>query len=474
MSATSTPDVTPQGTLTGKAGIENLMSPVYGLNIRFTGIPFADGSNLLDSANMISSLKEWLLDNICTNFFSTPDTTTIALLVECLMLMVPFKNSKASKPLRTINNLGRAMHTKATCPHHNKDLALFLNVNWTNIFIDMNATPINVHNFEVFGITSLPKPATQPPALPTLPNPATTKTTTTTLNQQFVALFNQQTNILQQQSKLLTNLTPSRTTPQTLHPYILLKFNTVANNQYTFTYTHYFYHTPGQPAIIQTQTSIHCTKCGKSLTPPSWSPASSLSTNAKILPHMPSTNGTQHSKLIVSGMENTVTHTHALTKHDNFPSTFRTKTKNESLIIWDILHIAFSTIPDYIIARMHPHLVEHPTSLITRHLTLQSYQRPCVQQAMLTPILCYSVLHNRIFVMADDSKTVKSMPFTTAIFSQHVCYAIYVFGFVHQDAVLPNLYPTPTKESASLALSPLSAEYRPEIVDASPEFDPEK
>eukprot|EP00536_Pseudo-nitzschia_multiseries_P015147 jgi/Psemu1/41435/gm1.41435_g len=168
-------------------GIENLMNPIYGLNINFINILFADGSNLHDSITMISCLKEQLLDNICINSFNTPDTAKIALLTNHFTLMVPFDNIKRSKPMHIINNLECAIH----------------------IFINMSITPISIHNFDLFAIlTSFPKPTTQPPAIPTVPNPAAAATAKTgnPLNQQFLALFNQQANILQHQSKLLTSL----------------------------------------------------------------------------------------------------------------------------------------------------------------------------------------------------------------------------------------------------------------------------
>eukprot|EP00536_Pseudo-nitzschia_multiseries_P014094 jgi/Psemu1/37525/gm1.37525_g len=48
------------------AGIEHLMNPAYGLNINFTDILLADGSNLHDSANTITHLKDKILDPAAT------------------------------------------------------------------------------------------------------------------------------------------------------------------------------------------------------------------------------------------------------------------------------------------------------------------------------------------------------------------------------------------------------------------------
>eukprot|EP00536_Pseudo-nitzschia_multiseries_P002594 jgi/Psemu1/5830/gm1.5830_g len=198
-------------------GIEHLMNPTYGLNIKFTEILLDDGFNLSDSIAMIPNIKNSLiLENICNNAFNTQDTSTIALLTNCFTLTAPFDNSKASKPLCTLNNLERTMQffTKNTC-----STASSLTY----------VPPTGVHNFKHFGQTSFPKPTTIPHAIPTTPNPAAATTTTTTnaSNQQFLSLFNQQTSILQQQSKMLTNLNQSKTSPQTLHPYIPMKFDTV-------------------------------------------------------------------------------------------------------------------------------------------------------------------------------------------------------------------------------------------------------
>eukprot|EP00536_Pseudo-nitzschia_multiseries_P007361 jgi/Psemu1/17820/gm1.17820_g len=175
------------------AGIENLMNPVYGLNITFTNILLADSSNLHDSD---TTPQEYLL-----------------------------------------------LHPHCTIQQQQSN----------SIFIGMNTTPINVHNFAHFGQTSFPKPTAIPQAVPTILSPAAAANTTTTtnaLNQQCVAIFNQQTNILQQQSKMLTNLNQSKTSPQTLHPYIPMKFNTLANNRYTFNHTHCRTHTPAQLTLL--------------------------------------------------------------------------------------------------------------------------------------------------------------------------------------------------------------------------------
>eukprot|EP00536_Pseudo-nitzschia_multiseries_P015581 jgi/Psemu1/43138/gm1.43138_g len=80
--------------------------------------------------------------------------------------------------------------------------------------------------------------------------------------------------------------------------------------------------------------------------------------------------------------KSTCTHHCSQTPDDDLPSTFITKIDNNSHIIWDVLHVAFSSIPDYlhilnqnnrygyetlcsIIACMHPNHAKHPTSLIT-------------------------------------------------------------------------------------------------------------
>eukprot|EP00536_Pseudo-nitzschia_multiseries_P005219 jgi/Psemu1/11993/gm1.11993_g len=230
------PFETPPGT-PSQVSPPHLTNPIYGLNINFTNILLSDGSkNLSDSANTITHRKSKLLENIQNNnhAFNTPHKTKIVLLTYCFTLAALFdKNTKASKPICTINNLERAI-----------------------IFIDMNVTPIDVHNFDHLGNTSSPKPTTIPPTIPTIPNPAAAAaappTTRNTSNQQFVALFNQQTNISQQQCKILTNLNQSKTGPQTLHPKVPMKSDTVANSQYTFNHTHYQYqyHTLDQLTLL--------------------------------------------------------------------------------------------------------------------------------------------------------------------------------------------------------------------------------
>eukprot|EP00536_Pseudo-nitzschia_multiseries_P003980 jgi/Psemu1/8949/gm1.8949_g len=136
--------------------IENLMNPIYGIYINLTKIILADDSNLHDSVTTISYLKERILDNIHSNNFNTSDMTKIALLTDRSTLTAPFDNSKTSKPLHTISNLERMMQ-------------------YISIVIDMNITPIDVHNFNLFvGITSFPKPTTQ------LTITSTTTTTTAT------------------------------------------------------------------------------------------------------------------------------------------------------------------------------------------------------------------------------------------------------------------------------------------------------
>eukprot|EP00536_Pseudo-nitzschia_multiseries_P011911 jgi/Psemu1/30471/gm1.30471_g len=219
------------------AGVEYLMSPIYG-NIKFTHILLADGSNLRDSNTTFPYLKDRLLKKVCDNAFNTQDKSTIALLTDCFTFTAPFDNSKASKPLCTIRSLERAMHfvTKTNC--NTTDIILYIHINWSSIFINMNPTPINVHNFAHFGQTSFPKTHYHP---------------SSPSNQQFVALFNQQTtsNIVQQQSKMLTNLNQPKTSPQTLHRYIPMKFDTIANDRYTFSsHTHYRFHTPDQLTLL--------------------------------------------------------------------------------------------------------------------------------------------------------------------------------------------------------------------------------
>eukprot|EP00536_Pseudo-nitzschia_multiseries_P008599 jgi/Psemu1/20795/gm1.20795_g len=280
-------------------GIENLMNPIYGLNINFTNILRADASNLRDSPTMlVPYLKNRLLENICNNTFSAQGMLNITLLTDHFTLTVSFDNSKASKPLHTIKSLECNMQFVTKTYHSTTNLMLFIHINWSSIFIDMN--------------TSFPKLTTIPQPVPTIANPApattttTTTTTTNTLNQQFY---------LQQESKMLTNVNQSKTSsPQTIHPYIPMKFDTIANDRYMFNHTYYRFHTPDQLTLLH----------DANITPPH-----------------------QMRYVIYSAYylaSSFLTHNDT----DNLPATFMTKINNDSCIIWDVLYLAFSTIPKYV------------------------------------------------------------------------------------------------------------------------------
>eukprot|EP00536_Pseudo-nitzschia_multiseries_P011415 jgi/Psemu1/28834/gm1.28834_g len=244
-------------------GMECLMNPVYGLNIEFTNILAGNGSNHHNSSTTrISSLKDTLIDNICLKAFNTPDKTTI-------MLLALLANSNR-RPLCALNNLERAMQY---------NLTLFLFVNWTTIFIDMNTTPIDIHNCNTIIPTVTPI------------NPAATPNAVT---QKFINLFNCQDNSINQAHL--------------------------------------------QPQQVQHHPADH---------PPLFLPLRTIDPSSSSLPAKPQASFL--AALIVSVMANTVTHTHdALMPHEGLPSTFMTKINNDSHIIWDVLHVTFSLIPNYL------------------------------------------------------------------------------------------------------------------------------
>eukprot|EP00536_Pseudo-nitzschia_multiseries_P018039 jgi/Psemu1/53833/gm1.53833_g len=335
------------------ASIEHLMKSIYGPNIKFTDILLNDGSNLSDFVTTIPNLKNRLLENIHNN----------------------------------------ALGTRGSCSDNPPD--------WSSIFIGMDVSPINLHNFEHFAAA------------------ATATTTTNTLNQQFVALFNQLTIILQQQSKMLTNINQSRTSPQTLHPCIPMKFDTIANNcYYTFNHTHYRFHTPDQLNLLH----------NANITPPrqmryiinSTFPASSFFTRdgAYFVLNNLGASSKKNFRSTINWCKDTIPYAlyewcktfqaHCVqyrkychsypffnptcshprrfslgnTGTHNLPATFMTKIDNNSGMIWGVLYLAFFTIPEYvhtlnqnnrngyknlcsILAQLHPLLVEHHATFIT-------------------------------------------------------------------------------------------------------------
>eukprot|EP00536_Pseudo-nitzschia_multiseries_P016688 jgi/Psemu1/47328/gm1.47328_g len=177
-------------------GIKHLMNPAYGLYILFTGILLGDSSNLHDSANITSYAKEQLLDNIHLNTFNMIDRMKTLLLADCFMLPAPSDNSKTNKLLHTAPHLECGVHFVCKNKRYSSKvvIALYIYVNWTSIFIDMNAIPIDTHNFDVFSTIPFLKPAN---ALTTAIPPVTTAGNTTINTQQFIQLFNNQTGILQ-------------------------------------------------------------------------------------------------------------------------------------------------------------------------------------------------------------------------------------------------------------------------------------
>eukprot|EP00536_Pseudo-nitzschia_multiseries_P009471 jgi/Psemu1/23270/gm1.23270_g len=247
-------------------------------------------------------------------YIKNTEMTKIQLLTDRFMLMAPYDKSKTNKPLCTLTHLERVI--------------IYVYANWTSIFIDMNAAPIDIHNFDVFTI---------PPGATATAHPT---------------LFNNQAIILQYQTKLISSLKQSTSQTLTLHSYsIPMKFISNANGGYSFDHAHYNYDTPAQLTLL-------------------------LDTNSTSSQQMCYVLGSVYKVSSFMSCDDTyfvLLHLGASSKKNNdLPFTFMTKIDNDPHIIWDLLHNGhgyyYETLHS-IIAGMHPYLTEYPTLLITIHPT---------------------------------------------------------------------------------------------------------
>eukprot|EP00536_Pseudo-nitzschia_multiseries_P004306 jgi/Psemu1/9690/gm1.9690_g len=179
-----------------------------------------------------------------------------------------------------------------------KDLMLFPHVNWTQ---RLHQHERHSHQMSITSITL----ATHPSLNRVLLSPPTTTPTIPSL-------------VATAAAPLQLHSPPTNNFPQTLPPDVTMKFDTIANEQYTFNHTHYHYHTLDQLTLLH----------DANITPPrkmryvinnTFLATSflrtlvALSTDARRPPHTHSTNGTGYSRH--TDTANTATHIHASTPH---------------------------------------------------------------------------------------------------------------------------------------------------------------